>query len=269
MTEKGNNGEQKNFLCDLCSKEVSWSELVNVHIRDIQKTVREGFNPFEAPGVTMPDPETLFPEYPDIGPEMMYEVWCERTMIDSAVDHWSLCHDCAQAMNQPIPEAPAFRSKAPAKEVRETPAVQPQFLAKEAVKKDTEPKTREESRADFVAVVLFVLATSWVGSMIVFSIMAQDFLHLVTILGAICMGAGIMYFGFITFALPHQREDRDADARDTSAERSAEARTDYQAAPAASGVASRRTSRRGEAASGDYLHRLFGAPRSTDEDDDE
>jgi hypothetical protein len=190
-------------------------------------------------------------------------------MIDAAVDHWYLCHDCAQAMNQPIPEAPAFRSKAPAKEVRETPAPQPQFLAKEAIKEDTEPKTPEQSRADFVAVILFVLATSWVASMIVFSIRAQDFLHLVTILGAICMGAGIMYFGFITFALPHQRENEDTDAHDTSVKRSAKARTDYQAAPASSGAAASRASRRGEVESGDYLHRLFGAPRSTDKDDDE
>ena len=96
MKYHGKDAEEMVCLCDLCSKEVSLTALVSVATRDIQKAVRDGFNPFETPGINMPDPETLFPGH-NPSPEEMYEIWRERTMIDSTVDYWYLCPDCDRA----------------------------------------------------------------------------------------------------------------------------------------------------------------------------
>ena len=268
MTEDGKDSEQKSFFCDLCSKEVAWSALVNVHIKAIQKAVRDGFNPFETPGVTMPDPETLFPGHSDLSPEEMYDIWRERTMIDSVLDHWYLCHNCARALKQPIPEGPAFKSKASTEAILQRAPRQPQLQMPADPKADKETKTPAESKADLVATVLFVLAASWVGSMAVFAIKSHDMLLLVTILGAICMGAGIMYFGFITFSLPQFRQDEDTSPDAASAKPSPEPTLDYQSALPTTRRDRRTASTRSEEQSGDYLHRLLGGSRATIKGDD-
>ena len=99
MTDSGKGIDSNAFLCDLCGKTISWTALVHIPVGDIQQAVRDGFNPFKTPGISMPAPESLSSEdTPSV--EQRFELWRERVIGDATVDHWYVCPDCARALLQ-------------------------------------------------------------------------------------------------------------------------------------------------------------------------
>ena len=201
--------ENSAFLCDLCTRSISWNALVRIPIKDLQQAVRDGFNPFEAPGIDMPSPEVLFPGHnPTL--EEMYEIWCERVMIDTMMDHWYVCPDCARAFIRSTKHPSSSKEASQEEDVqyREPRREQPVGVASSSKPKESpELDEKGENGLELVSIFIFVLATAWVGSMVAFSVNSNNFLWLVTILGAACMGAGAVYFAAMTFSMLHQTED--------------------------------------------------------------
>jgi HEAT repeat protein len=64
-----------------------------------------------------------------------------------------------------------------------------------------------EAQVDLIAVILFILCVSWVGSMIVVTLRGDDYMPLVTILAAISTGAGAAYFIGVTSSQMRGEQD--------------------------------------------------------------
>jgi MFS family permease len=83
------------FQCDLCEKPTEGSALVGISAKHMHKAVREAFNPFDTPGIEMP--ESVAPdEEHESDDEDRYEEWRQR-VLGANVD-WRLCPACMGAL---------------------------------------------------------------------------------------------------------------------------------------------------------------------------
>ena len=116
----------------------------------------------------------------------------------------------------------------------------------------------KEYPVDLVSVVQLTLATAWVGAMVMFALRDKDLLWLVTILGAICMGAGAVYFSLASMTRAQGNEpDRQGASSSGSENGQIRHSADKSALESPSAASLKRLS-----PSDDHLHRLFRTARN-------
>jgi hypothetical protein len=85
------------MYCDLCNKTVSSSEIVRIPLREMQRAVREGFNPFQTPGINTVGLIGLT-ELFGISSNQTFQHWRAKVMADTT--DWGLCLACAGAFRK-------------------------------------------------------------------------------------------------------------------------------------------------------------------------
>ena len=84
------------FSCDLCKKEVDAGAIVGVRWQDMRQAACDGFDPFKASGIDMPNSDAC--ALNPVEAEEALETWRE-TVMEAATD-WRLCPDCAEAFRR-------------------------------------------------------------------------------------------------------------------------------------------------------------------------
>jgi len=94
--------------CDLCTKELVPGRIEYVLLREMQKAVREGFNPFQAPGINLSGLTGLTGLF-GISDDQTYQYWRAKVMADTS--DWGLCFACAEAFRKATKSGPLDRAR--------------------------------------------------------------------------------------------------------------------------------------------------------------
>jgi hypothetical protein len=95
------------MYCDLCNKVISSGEVVRIPLREMQKAVRDGFNPFKTTNVDVSSAMGLAGLF-GLGSEQVFKEWRQRLMTDTT--DWGLCSACAEAFRRGTTQAPIPQS---------------------------------------------------------------------------------------------------------------------------------------------------------------
>ncbi len=96
------------MYCDLCNKPISANEMVRIPLRDMQQAVREGFNPFETPGIDMSASVGRASMY-GMSVEQAFQGWRQQVIADTT--DWGLCPMCAEAFRRATRRIPTPKGK--------------------------------------------------------------------------------------------------------------------------------------------------------------
>ena len=94
--------------CDLCGKTISSSEIVRIPSRGMQQAVRDGFNPFQAPGIDMSASVAVASTF-GMSVEQVFQHWRQKVTTDTT--DWGLCSACAAVFRRSSKRAPAPKAK--------------------------------------------------------------------------------------------------------------------------------------------------------------
>lgn len=94
--------------CDLCNETISANELVRVPLREMQRAVRNGYNPFKSRRMSG---TVRLGKLGGLSTNEMYLNWSQKVLSDTT--DWGLCPPCAKHFQAASGERalPKYRKK--------------------------------------------------------------------------------------------------------------------------------------------------------------
>ena len=92
------------YICDICSKTLTRSEIKFHTAATMHQAIRYGLNPWKTPGINMTISSGVGSVF-GLNSDEQYRHWRQRVMTDTT--DWGLCSDCTQAVSQVLGATPA------------------------------------------------------------------------------------------------------------------------------------------------------------------